>query len=58
MVEPEPLDPQKLLKVENPIDEAAKFIQPVLLLPCKDIEVFLIGFKVYYHKNKVFFWKI
>ncbi|KAI1725387.1 NMDA receptor-regulated protein 1 domain-containing protein [Ditylenchus destructor] len=53
VVEPEPLDPAKLVKVENPIDEAAKFVQPVLQLPCKDVELCILGFDIYYHKNKL-----
>uniref|UniRef100_A0A915D8S6 N-alpha-acetyltransferase 16, NatA auxiliary subunit n=1 Tax=Ditylenchus dipsaci TaxID=166011 RepID=A0A915D8S6_9BILA len=54
VIEPEPLDPQKLLKVENPIEEAAKFIKPILILPCKDIEVMLIG--LMFSSTKIRFW--
>jgi len=30
VIDPEPLDPQKLLSVKNPIEEAVKFIRPGL----------------------------
>jgi N-alpha-acetyltransferase 15/16, NatA auxiliary subunit len=53
VVEPEPLDPKKLAKPQNPLDEAIKFVQPILQLPCKDIGFWTIAFRVYYHKNKV-----
>jgi hypothetical protein len=52
-VEPEPLDPQKLLKPSNPLEEATKFVQPILQMPCEDVEYWKIAFRVYYHKNKV-----
>lgn len=53
MIEPEPLDPQKLAKPQNPLDEAVKFIQPILQIPCKDVEAWIIAFGIYWHKNKV-----
>jgi len=53
VIDPEPLDPQKLLKPLDPIDEALKFIRPVINLPCKDIDVFFLAFKIYFYKNKI-----
>lgn len=53
VIEPEPLDPKKLCRPENPLEEAAKFIQPVLQLQCQDVSFWIIAFRVYYHKNKV-----
>ncbi|KAH7731728.1 N-alpha-acetyltransferase 15NatA auxiliary subunit isoform 2 [Aphelenchoides avenae] len=53
VVEPEPLDPNKLTKPDNPLEEAAKFILPVLSLDCDDIEAFFAGFELFYRKNKI-----
>jgi len=52
VIDPEPLDPKKLLSIKNPIEEAVKFIRPVLQYPCKDAEAHLTAFNVYYHKGK------
>lgn len=57
MVDSEPLDPQKLLRTEKPLEEAVKFVQPFMHLPCEDIEAYLIAFDVYYRKKKVIFFK-
>lgn len=56
MVDSEPLDPQKLLRTEKPLEEAVKFVQPFMHLPCEDIEAYLIAFDVYYRKKKVIFF--
>jgi len=52
--DPEPFDTQKLLKPENPIEEACKFIKPILQMPCEDVDFWVIAFRVYSYKDKVF----
>lgn len=52
-VAPEPLDPEKLLKVEDPLEEASKFVQPLLQLDSKQFGSYILGFEVYYRKKKV-----
>ncbi|VDN60581.1 unnamed protein product [Dracunculus medinensis] len=49
----EPLDPEKLLKVDDPLEEASKFVQPLLQLNCKEFGAYTLGFEVYYRKKKV-----
>ncbi|KAL3095428.1 hypothetical protein niasHS_007527 [Heterodera schachtii] len=53
VIEPEPLDPKKLAKPKNPLDEATKFIRPILQMPCKDVDLWVVAFRVYFHKNKL-----
>uniref|UniRef100_A0A0N5AFS7 N-alpha-acetyltransferase 16, NatA auxiliary subunit n=1 Tax=Syphacia muris TaxID=451379 RepID=A0A0N5AFS7_9BILA len=50
---PEPLDTEKLLKVSDPLEEASKFVQPLLQLKSNEIGAYLLGFEVYYRKKKV-----
>lgn len=50
---PEPLDAEKLLKVDDPLEEASKFVQPLLQLDCKQFGAYILGFEVYYRKKKV-----
>ena len=52
---PEPLDSEKLLKVSNPLEEASKFVQPLLQLNSKELGAYLFGFEVYYRKKKAGF---
>nr|CAD2156600.1 unnamed protein product [Meloidogyne enterolobii] len=51
--DPEPFDTQKLLKPENPIEEACKFIKPILQMPCEDVDFWVIAFRVYSYKDKL-----
>uniref|UniRef100_A0A914HAH5 Uncharacterized protein n=1 Tax=Globodera rostochiensis TaxID=31243 RepID=A0A914HAH5_GLORO len=53
VIEPEPLDPKKLSKPEDPLEEATKFIQPVLQMPCEDVDLWIVAFRLYFHKNKL-----
>ncbi|VDM38371.1 unnamed protein product [Toxocara canis] len=50
---PEPLDAEKLLKVDDPLEEASKFVQPFLQLDSKQFGAYILGFEVYYRKKKV-----
>jgi len=47
------LDPRSLLKTEDPIGDALKFVRGVLILPCLDEEFFALAFRIYWYKNKV-----
>ncbi|MFH4976949.1 hypothetical protein AB6A40_003658 [Gnathostoma spinigerum] len=49
----EPLDPEKLLKIESPLDEASKFVQPLLQLNCTEFGAYILGFEVYYRRKKI-----
>jgi hypothetical protein len=65
----EPLDPVALLKVhlvlhpaqscgsllqvDKPLDEACKFVQPLMQLGCREIGAYILGFEVYLRKGKV-----
>jgi tetratricopeptide (TPR) repeat protein len=53
VVEPEPLDPSKLTKPEDPLEEASKFITSVLTMNCEDISIYFAGFDIFYRKNKM-----
>ncbi|VDO06548.1 unnamed protein product [Brugia timori] len=50
---PEPLDAEKLLKVDDPLQEASKFVQPLLQLNSEQFGSYILGFEVYYRKKKV-----
>jgi tetratricopeptide (TPR) repeat protein len=46
------LVPEKLARPEDPLDEAAKFLQPLLTLSTKNINTHLLAFEIYYRKGK------
>ena len=47
------LIPDKLARPENPLEEASKFLEPLLLLSGKKINTHLLAFEIYYRKGKV-----
>lgn len=47
------LIPDKLARVENPLEEAAKFLEPMLLLSSNQVNTHLLAFEIYYRKGKV-----
>ncbi|CAH1984620.1 unnamed protein product [Acanthoscelides obtectus] len=47
------LVPDKLARVEDPLDQAIKFLQPLQRLANDRIETHLMAFEVYYRKKKV-----
>jgi peptide alpha-N-acetyltransferase len=44
---------EKLARPEAPLDEAARFLEPLLLLARKKITTQLAAFEIYYHKGKI-----
>uniref|UniRef100_A0A914XG45 Uncharacterized protein n=1 Tax=Plectus sambesii TaxID=2011161 RepID=A0A914XG45_9BILA len=52
-VQPEPLDPDQLLKTDKPLEEAAKFVEPLIQLNSDQIGAYILGFEVYYRKAKI-----
>ncbi|TRY54747.1 hypothetical protein DNTS_031270, partial [Danionella cerebrum] len=48
----EELIPEKLAKVENPLEEAVKFLIPLKNLVKNKIETHLLAFEIYYRKEK------
>ncbi|XP_033890579.1 N-alpha-acetyltransferase 15, NatA auxiliary subunit-like [Acipenser ruthenus] len=48
----EELIPDKLAKVENPLEEAIKFLTPLKNLVKKKIETHLLAFEIYFRKEK------
>ncbi|CAJ0941038.1 unnamed protein product, partial [Mesorhabditis belari] len=46
------IDPEELLKTKTPLDEALKFIAPVIDLGCTHVTGYLLGFEIYYRKEK------
>ncbi|KAI6233613.1 hypothetical protein M3Y99_00897600 [Aphelenchoides fujianensis] len=52
-VESAPLDPKALAQTKQPLDEAAKFINPLLMTACKDAEFFRLAFEVFQRKGKL-----
>uniref|UniRef100_A0A4W4G428 N(alpha)-acetyltransferase 15, NatA auxiliary subunit n=1 Tax=Electrophorus electricus TaxID=8005 RepID=A0A4W4G428_ELEEL len=48
----EELIPEKLAKVENPLDEAVKFLIPLKNLVKNKIETHLLAFEIYFRKEK------
>jgi len=47
------LVPDKLARQENPLNEAVKFLEPLLLLASNQINTHLLAFEIYYRKGKV-----
>ncbi|XP_035680936.1 N-alpha-acetyltransferase 15, NatA auxiliary subunit-like isoform X3 [Branchiostoma floridae] len=47
------LVPEKLAKVENPLDEAMKFLKPIQMFAHERIETHLLAFEVYYRRGKL-----
>jgi tetratricopeptide (TPR) repeat protein len=47
------LIPEKLARSENPLDEAVKFLEPLLLLAKNKVNTHLLAFEIYYRKGKV-----
>lgn len=47
------LIPDKLARVEDPLEQAIKFLQPLQTLAGNRIETHLMAFEVYHRKNKV-----
>ncbi|NWH75548.1 NAA16 acetyltransferase, partial [Piaya cayana] len=48
----EELIPEKLERVENPLEEAIKFLIPLKNLTGDDIETHLLAFEIYFRKGK------
>merc|ERR1712130_878594 len=46
------LVPEKLARPEDPLEEAIKFLQPLLQLSSKNINTHLLAFEIYYRKGK------
>ena len=46
------LVPEKLARVDEPLEEAAKFLQPLLTLCPGSINTHLLAFEIYYRKGK------
>lgn len=49
----EPIDAEKLLKTEAPLEEASKFAQPLLQLKSEELGAYVLAFEIYYRKKKV-----
>lgn len=45
-----PLDPAALLKTPKPLDEAVKFLLPLIELKTANIDAYILGFNVYWRK--------
>ena len=43
--------PEKLQRPEDPLQEAAKFLQPLQQLASKDINTHLFAFEIYFRKG-------
>ncbi|KAF6738637.1 N-alpha-acetyltransferase 15, NatA auxiliary subunit [Oryzias melastigma] len=48
----EELIPEKLVKVENPLEEAIKFLMPLKQLVKEKIDTHLLAFEIYFRKEK------
>lgn len=48
------LIPDKLARVDDPLEQAIKFLQPLQNLSKHSIETHLMAFEVYYRKSKRF----
>lgn len=46
------IDPQQLLATTTPLDEASKFVAPLLQLGSERIGAYILGFDVYFRKQK------
>lgn len=49
------LIPEKLAKIENPLEQAIKFLQPLQTLAPERIQTHLMAFEIYFRKGTVFF---
>lgn len=49
----EDLIPEKLAFIEDPLEQAIKFLKPLQLLVSNNIETHLMAFEIYYRKNKL-----
>uniref|UniRef100_A0A915K8L6 N-alpha-acetyltransferase 16, NatA auxiliary subunit n=1 Tax=Romanomermis culicivorax TaxID=13658 RepID=A0A915K8L6_ROMCU len=49
----EPLDAKILVKTLTPLDDALKFLKPLLQLNSREIDTYLLGFEVFYRRNKL-----
>lgn len=47
------LIPDKLARVEDPLEQAIKFLKPLQSLASKNIETHLMAFEIYYRKGKL-----
>lgn len=52
-VKEEELVPDKLAKVDDPLEQAIKFLKPLQLLAADRIETHLLAFEIYSRKNKL-----
>ncbi|KAI6186735.1 hypothetical protein M3Y98_00164700 [Aphelenchoides besseyi] len=52
-VESAPLDPKTLVSTKSPLEEATKFLHPLMLIDCNDAEVFQLAFEIYQRKGKI-----
>ncbi|CAD5224963.1 unnamed protein product [Bursaphelenchus okinawaensis] len=52
VVEGSPLDPKKLTATKTPLDDAAKLIQPALLVGSKSVAFYLTVFRLYQLRDK------
>lgn len=48
-----PLEPSALLATEKPLDEAVSFLTPLLDLNTPHIDAYILGFHVYWRKEKI-----
>ena len=51
-------DPEALLNVQDPLEEAAKFAQPLHMLGCQRVTGYTLAFEVYLRKVRLFTEKI
>lgn len=49
----EKLDPSKLERPEDPLEEAIRFLKPLQVLAKERLETHLLAFEIYYRKNKI-----
>ncbi|XP_043218185.1 N-alpha-acetyltransferase 15, NatA auxiliary subunit-like isoform X1 [Amphibalanus amphitrite] len=47
------LQPDKLVQTQQPLEEAAKLLQPLLQLAQNNIETHLMAFEIYYRKGRI-----
>lgn len=40
-----------LFQIEKPLDEAAKFLKPLLLMDSRELDTYLLGFEVFYRRS-------
>ncbi|CAD5115063.1 DgyrCDS4078 [Dimorphilus gyrociliatus] len=48
----ETLDPEKLERTEKPLDEAIKFLKPLLSLRPNDLNTHILAFEIYFRRSK------